>query len=53
MFKGQNFHRLVNGYFLGIPVNQLTELAGTSGTLAWWSNFLEFMTGHPDIQELY
>ena len=50
MFKGQKFHRLVNGYFLGIRVDLLTDMAGVSGILGWWMHFLNFITGNPYIQ---
>jgi CRISPR/Cas system-associated exonuclease Cas4 (RecB family) len=50
MFRGQRFHRLINGYFLGIPARRLTEMAEDSDTLDWWRHFLDFITGHPEIQ---
>ena len=50
MFRGQRFHRLINGYFLGIPAGRLAEMAEASDTLDWWRYFLVFLSGHPEIQ---
>ncbi len=51
MFQGQSFHRLVNGYFLGIPEDRLTDVARTSGILGWWLNFLGFISNHSDLND--
>jgi CRISPR/Cas system-associated exonuclease Cas4 (RecB family) len=51
MFQGQKFHRLVNGYFLDIPVNRLVEMAEAGGILDWWTHFLELMAEIPHVKK--
>ena len=43
--EGQRFHRLVQQHLSGIPVEKLTNLAGTFPLSQWWQNYL-----HSDLQ---
>lgn len=40
--EGEYFHRLVQQYFLGIPVGQIERLANTENLQRWWRNFQDF-----------
>jgi len=37
--EGENFHRLVQQYFIGIPEEQISKLANTDNLANWWENF--------------
>jgi len=39
--EGEYFHRLVQQYFTGIPVDEITKLANTDNLKRWWENFLQ------------
>jgi hypothetical protein len=41
MQQGEHFHRLVQQYFLGMPVELLSEQARDPDLAAWWSTFLD------------
>ncbi|MCS7011072.1 MAG: PD-(D/E)XK nuclease family protein [Anaerolineales bacterium] len=38
--EGKRFHRLIQQYLLGIPVEKLTPLASSSNLRRWWENYL-------------
>ena len=41
--EGQQFHRLLQQYLLGLPVDKLTHMANNSGSqnlARWWDNFI-------------
>jgi hypothetical protein len=50
--EGQNFHRLVQQFFIGLPPEKLTSYASTENLKRWWDNFLAH---HPQVvdQTLY
>ncbi|MCB0103016.1 MAG: PD-(D/E)XK nuclease family protein [Anaerolineales bacterium] len=37
--EGENFHRLVQQFFIGIPEEQISKLANTDNLANWWENF--------------
>ncbi len=39
--EGEFFHRLVQQYLVGIPIEQVSPLANTPNLQRWWDNFLE------------
>jgi RecB family exonuclease len=42
MVEGQQFHKLVQQFVVGLPVDELSESAETSANLAhWWNSFLQ------------
>jgi CRISPR/Cas system-associated exonuclease Cas4 (RecB family) len=46
--EGQQFHRMVQQYLLGLPVDKLTHMAENSESpdlARWWQNFLSPRTG--------
>ena len=38
--EGNQFHRLVQQYLIGLPEEKLTKLANSPNLLRWWENFL-------------
>ncbi|MGD2163336.1 MAG: PD-(D/E)XK nuclease family protein [Anaerolineales bacterium] len=40
--QGQQFHRLVHRFILGIPVEDLHRMANEPPLSEWWQNFLEY-----------
>lgn len=40
--EGKIFHRLVQQYWLGLPIEKLTRLANTPTLSLWWENFLNY-----------
>lgn len=40
--EGQIFHRLVHQYWLGLPIDKLTNMAKTPSLSVWWENFLNY-----------
>jgi CRISPR/Cas system-associated exonuclease Cas4 (RecB family) len=50
--EGEYFHRLVQQYLVGIPVEQVGKLANTENLQRWWSNFLD-LRGLKDLGDLY
>lgn len=38
--EGENFHRLVQQYFIGIPAAQVEKLANSDNLERWWANFI-------------
>lgn len=44
---GSEFHRLVQQYLLGLPVERLSQLAGQGDLKRWWNNFLEYTPALP------
>lgn len=38
--EGEYFHRLVQQYFIGVPVDRITKTANTNNLERWWENFL-------------
>ncbi|MCL4527963.1 MAG: PD-(D/E)XK nuclease family protein [Chloroflexi bacterium] len=43
--EGQIFHRLVQQYLLGLPPENLVQLANTPNLERWWKNYLSFDLG--------
>jgi CRISPR/Cas system-associated exonuclease Cas4 (RecB family) len=43
--EGQDFHRLAQQYFIGIPPEKLARLANTPDLSRWWENFVKSLTG--------
>jgi hypothetical protein len=41
--QGAEFHQIVHQYFLGLPVEKLSELAMGENLRTWWENFLTHM----------
>jgi CRISPR/Cas system-associated exonuclease Cas4 (RecB family) len=52
--EGEQFHRLVQQYFIGIPEKQLTKTANTDNLERWWNNFLnaQDLRGLKDLRGL-
>ncbi|MFH2039947.1 MAG: PD-(D/E)XK nuclease family protein [Chloroflexota bacterium] len=50
--EGQFFHHLVQQYWLGLPIENLTRMANTSTLSLWWENFLNY-DFHLDEYEIY
>lgn len=46
--EGARFHRLVQQYFLGIPLEKLQPLVGEGNLQVWWQSFLSFAQGNLD-----
>jgi hypothetical protein len=40
--EGEIFHRLVQQYWLGLPVEKLSRLANSPELSQWWSNYLDY-----------
>ena len=38
--EGQNFHKMVQQYYIGLPSEKLTSFASTENLKRWWDNFL-------------
>jgi len=53
--EGQYFHRLVQQFLLGIPIEKLAPLANTANLQRWWENFINAtdLTGLRDLSGLY
>ena len=57
--QGQQFHRMVQQYLLGLPADKLARMASSEGLARWWENFTSnapsFISGldahhiHPEI----
>jgi PD-(D/E)XK nuclease superfamily len=46
--EGQNFHRLLQQFFIGLPAEKLTPFTSTENLRRWWDNF---MTDPPQVAD--
>jgi CRISPR/Cas system-associated exonuclease Cas4 (RecB family) len=53
--EGEYFHKLVQQYLVGIPVEQIAKIANTPNLQRWWENFQnsENLAGLKDLPGLY
>lgn len=46
--EGQIFHRMVQQYFIGLPVEKVTPFASSENLIRWWENFLAQQPEFPE-----
>jgi PD-(D/E)XK nuclease superfamily len=54
--EGQLFHRLIQQYFLGLPIDKLAKHANTPDLARWWKNFIVWskdLSAHPDSERFH
>lgn len=51
--EGEYFHRLVQQYLIGLPVEQVGKLANTENLRRWWVNFLQQFPNRDELRSIY
>jgi len=50
MRQGARFHQLVHQYFLGLPVETLSEMSLEENLKVWWKGFLDYNPVDPEME---